>query len=468
MAQGTQVLVVPASLSVAPSAVFAINLEIRNVQHLYGFDLQLTFDPDKLEAVEIAAGSFPPPPLFEAERSVDNETGQARYVVALMSPAPAVSGSGIVLTIRFKALAVGVSALELEALLADDAAAAIPAEVLDGYVVIGVPGATSTPTPTATVTATRTPTASATPTLTPTPSPTVSGTPVEPPTATATSTRTPTGQPGVFWVRLPLVVRNEPPPPTATPTATQTRTSTPTPSSTATPSLTPTSTSSPVVTPSGTPSVTLSPTASPTGTASPSPSATTSEVATASPTASATATPTPTATTSPSPSPTASATLPPQNYRQLLVNPSFETDEAWQILQTVYPAGYSVSRARSGQRSMRLGIIAPFPAEAYSSVEQEFELPVGLTEAVLTLYYFPVSTVPPGDYLYVVLYRASDGTELHRFTWMERHQAWNLQTVDLTAFAGQRVRLRIGLYNDGEGLSVVYLDDVEVWVGTAG
>jgi len=150
----------------------------------------------------------------------------------------------------------------------------------------------------------------------------------------------------------------------------------------------------------------------------------------------------------------------------LLVNPSFETDEAWQILQTAYPAGYSVSRARSGERSMRLGLVAPFPAEAYSSVEQQFELPSGVTEAVLSLYYFPVSTVPPGDYLYVVLYRASDGTELHRFTWMERHQAWNQQTVDLTAFAGQEVRLRIGLYNDGEGLSVAFLDDVEVWVGT--
>jgi hypothetical protein len=153
-------------------------------------------------------------------------------------------------------------------------------------------------------------------------------------------------------------------------------------------------------------------------------------------------------------------------YEQLLDNTGFETDEAWEALGGYLP-GYSVSRARSGLRSMRLGILAPYPHPAYSSVQQALDVPSQATEAVLSLYYFPVSSSDDSDYLYVVIYRTSDGARLRTVTWKDRHQAWSLRTMDLQDFAGQSIRLRIGLYNDGQGVTAVYLDDVEVWVAVS-
>jgi hypothetical protein len=161
---------------------------------------------------------------------------------------------------------------------------------------------------------------------------------------------------------------------------------------------------------------------------------------------------------------TPSATASPAAYyEQLLSNASFEKDEAWDLLGG-YPPGYSLSRARSGRRSMRLGILAPYPQPVYSSVQQTLDIPGGATEAVLSLYYFPVSSSEDTDYLYVVIYRASDDARLRTDRRMDRHQAWNLWTLDLQEFVGQSIRLQIGLYNDGQGVTAVYLDDVEVWV----
>jgi len=352
-AQGTQVVVVPASMVVDPGEVFTIDVEVHDVVDLYGLDIRLVFDPTILEAQDVVAGGFLPHTVFEAHRTVDNSAGEVRYVAALMPPSTALSGSGVLARVTFRARSPGSSELDLSVMLASDLAEAIPAEVSGGLVVVS--GDTPTPSP--------------------------------------------TGPAGARRAFLPIVRRGFPAP---------------------TPSPTPTQTATPTATGSVTQSVT--------------------------------------------PSPTVSVT--PQ-YQQLLVNSSFETDEAW-IRQGGYLPGYSVSRARSGLRSMRLGIIAPYPLEVYSSVQQTVDIPSGATEALLSLYYFPVSSSEDSDYLYVVLYRASDHYRLRTMTWTERHQAWNLQTLDLLEYAGQQIELRIGLYSDGQGVTAVYLDDVELWVAGSG
>jgi len=173
-------------------------------------------------------------------------------------------------------------------------------------------------------------------------------------------------------------------------------------------------------------------------------------------------TPSPTATLAASPTPT--RTL---HYTQLLANTSFETDEAWDRLGGFLP-DYSWSRARNGLRSMRLGILAPYPHAVYSSVQQTVDLPAGATEAVLSLYYFPVSSSEDSDFMYVVIDRVSDGVRLRTYKRMDRQQAWNVWPLDLREFAGQSVSLQIGVFNDGQGVTAVYLDDVEVWVAVAG
>jgi hypothetical protein len=228
---------------------------------------------------------------------------------------------------------------------------------------------------------------------------------------------------GVVRVFLPIVVRGYPPPaPSPTPTATK--------SAAASPTLSPTATGS------------ATPPPTPTATASATPSAT----------------PSPTATGSVTPSAT------PQ-YVQLVVNPSFETDEAWEILQTDYPAGYSVSRARTGSRSMRLGIDTGHNVFSFSSVQQTVTIPAGAIEAELSFYYFPVGAQTDDDRIYFFVLRASDDAWLQSVFWTETHQAWNLRTFDLLSYAGQPVKLRFGVKNDGfVGTLAVYVDDVELRV----
>jgi hypothetical protein len=357
-AQTTQVLVVPSPVEVSPGGEFDVDVQVHDVEDLYGLDVRLTFDPTLLEAVELVAGDVFPPAVFEAEKTLDNDAGQVKYVVTFMPPSTPFTGSGALAQITFRALSPGSSELGINAVLANTSAESIPLTVSAGSVVIG--GQTATPSPTL--------------------------------------------QPGAHRAYLPVILR-------------QPFIPGPTPAGSETPSATPVPTTTGTVTPSLTPSATPSET--------------------------------------PSPGP---------YYQQLVVNPSFETDEAWEILRTVYPAGYSVSRARKGLRSMRLGIIGPYPQPVYSSVQQTVEIPAAAEEALLSFYYFPVSSSVDADYLYLVLYRASDNVRLRTVRWMDRYQSWNLQSLDLLQYAGERIRLQIGLYNDGQGVTTVYLDDVELWI----
>jgi len=149
----------------------------------------------------------------------------------------------------------------------------------------------------------------------------------------------------------------------------------------------------------------------------------------------------------------------------LIGNQSFETNEAWEILRTAYWADYSVSRAHSGSRSMRLGIDTSYNVYSYSSVQQTVDIPSGVTQAELSFHYFPVSPQVDGDRIYFCVLRASDDYLLERTFWTDHNQARNRRTFNLLSYAGQRVNLRFGVYNDGApGTTAVYLDDVELWV----
>jgi hypothetical protein len=149
----------------------------------------------------------------------------------------------------------------------------------------------------------------------------------------------------------------------------------------------------------------------------------------------------------------------------LIINPSFETDEAWRIMHTAYWAGYSISRAHSGWRSMRLGVDAGPNIYSYSSAQQTVHMPGGLTEAQLSFYYFPLCAEGPDDSIYFCVLRASDDSILECTFWMDYNQAWNLRTFDLLEYAGQAIKVHFGVRNDGlDGLTAVYLDDVELRV----
>ncbi len=171
----------------------------------------------------------------------------------------------------------------------------------------------------------------------------------------------------------------------------------------------------------------------------------------------ATATSTPTNSLTPSSTPI----LP----QQLIQNPSFETDDAWQILQTVYPASYSRSRAHSGVRSMRLGLALGGGMFSYSSVQQQVSLPARLQRADLSFYYFPLMSGDAEDSLYFCILQAADDAILECDFWTDAAQAWVHGARDLRSYAGQTVKLHWGVRNDGlAGASAAYLDDVELGV----
>jgi len=193
LAQATIVLVNPPSQSVALNQTATVELKVDTVTNLYGVDIRLTFDAAKLEAqdadgnpangVNIASGDFLNPAQgFLAQNTVDNTTGQVQYVFALMAPAPAVSGTGVVARITFRAKAAGNALITFTAVtLSNDQAQPIAATWMNGSITV----------------------LAATPTIAPSPTPT--GT-VLPPVGTPTPTRTPT-LPPPGGVGFPYVVQ---------------------------------------------------------------------------------------------------------------------------------------------------------------------------------------------------------------------------------------------------------------------
>lgn len=170
----------------------------------------------------------------------------------------------------------------------------------------------------------------------------------------------------------------------------------------------------------------------------------------------------PTSTTASAPTPTPT---PIPGPRQLILNPSFESDEAWQIPHTVYPAGYSSVCAHTGLRSMRLGIASGDNIYSYSSVQQAVQIPAGVTQADLTFYYFPLMASPDVDLIYFCILEARNDMVLQCNIWTELNQSWKLGAFSLLSYAGQRVKVHFGVKNDGlGGISALYLGDVELYV----
>ncbi|MBN1995781.1 MAG: LysM peptidoglycan-binding domain-containing protein [Anaerolineae bacterium] len=184
-----------------------VDLTVANITNLFGFEIGLQFDPNLIqiqdmdptkEGVQIQPGDFLSPDLVQSNIA-DNTTGNILYVVTQVAPSPPASGSGVLATITFQAVAEGVSNLTLPTVkLGDPNGQPITADVQPGQVIVGegagqptptftvtftpIPGE---PTPTPTIPAIDTPTPTsipliptATPTISPSPAPTI--TPIPP------------------------------------------------------------------------------------------------------------------------------------------------------------------------------------------------------------------------------------------------------------------------------------------------
>jgi hypothetical protein len=180
-----------------------------------------------------------------------------------------------------------------------------------------------------------------------------------------------------------------------------------------------------------------------------------------------------------------------QACSDLIVNGGFESDAAWQLPLTPFPAAYTTSAAHSGARSVRTGILnSGDNVFSYSSTRQMITIPSGTASATLRLWLYPISgeaattaipQAPQGselsdlalssDIQYVLVLDPGanpidpvDDTLKETLLWMRSNaQQWTFYEFDLTSYAGQTIKIQAGTFNDGfGGVTAMYVDDVAV------
>jgi len=171
----TIVSVNPSPAIINVHQLITVELQVEDVEDLYALDIHLRYNPNVLAALEIIPDHFPDAREGFFASNIDNHLGEINYSMTLVSPAPAVTGSGAAARVVFKGLAPGPSPLSLiEAALFNPAGERLPVRRLERstsvlgppliffpFVVLNplpTPDPTHTPTPTQTSTATATPT----------------------------------------------------------------------------------------------------------------------------------------------------------------------------------------------------------------------------------------------------------------------------------------------------------------------
>jgi hypothetical protein len=165
-------------------------------------------------------------------------------------------------------------------------------------------------------------------------------------------------------------------------------------------------------------------------------------------------------------------------------NTGFENDAWWGFPASDWPASYSISLAHSGARSARTGIQNPADNRySYSSVRSPLiSIPSSSSSATLRLWVFPLSGEPSSaplpeqpqgsdlakspsayDAQYVMVLDSTNQI-LEILLWNRSNsQLWTFLEFNLTKWAGQNIKIQVGVYNDGtDGATAMFVDDVSV------
>ena len=207
--------------------------------------------------------------------------------------------------------------------------------------------------------------------------------------------------------------------------------------------------------------------------------------------------PAPTSTPSRSPTPTSTPGTPTSTptaaaCAEAVANGGFEANSAWTFANTANPASYSAAQARTGTRSVRLGIvpgsysavvepdvldsvptdqeernllgeIAPLGA-SYSTAYQTIAIPASARSATLAFWYQPGTQATTGDFQRVMLLKPGTyGVLATVLKTLENATTWRRATFDLTPYRGQNVVLYFEVYNNDISAGArtwMYLDDV--------
>ena len=166
----------------------------------------------------------------------------------------------------------------------------------------------------------------------------------------------------------------------------------------------------------------------------------------------------------PTPTPTPGPTPTPDPCVQIVVNPGFETNDAWVINDTPAKAHYTNSPVYEGNRALRVGIPPGGQNQySYSSADQVLAVPSYASTAGLSFRVYPL-VADDADFSYLMV-RDSAGTWHTVHSGRENLGHWVSAYADLRAFAGQTITLRIGAFNNGTGeVSSMTVDQVELRV----
>ena len=125
---GARVAWVPDAPAAAIGELLSLQLRVSGIQALYGFELQLSYDPAMLEVVDVDAGTEGSQiahgmflsPDFVVENRADAAAGTIHYAVTQSAPAEAQSGEGTLVVVELRARAAGTTTLVIRELLLSD------------------------------------------------------------------------------------------------------------------------------------------------------------------------------------------------------------------------------------------------------------------------------------------------------------------------------------------------------------
>ena len=125
---GARVAWVPDAPAAAVGELLSLQLRVSGIQALYGFELQLSYDPAMLEVVDVDAGTEGDQiahggflsPDFVVENRADADVGTISYAVTQSAPAEARSGEGPLVVVELRASAAGTATLTIRELLLSD------------------------------------------------------------------------------------------------------------------------------------------------------------------------------------------------------------------------------------------------------------------------------------------------------------------------------------------------------------
>jgi hypothetical protein len=139
----------------------------------------------------------------------------------------------------------------------------------------------------------------------------------------------------------------------------------------------------------------------------------------------------------------------------------------WELTSSAVMPAYTTDLTfGESHQALRLGIADGANTAGISAAGQNVVLPEGATSIVLSFRYYPLYDDPPGpgDVQYVDVYNAETSQLAGRALGDQRNdRTWLTTDYDLTAEAGQTVRLVFAVNNDGEeGRTAMYVDNVSV------